>query len=355
MRKITLLILSCFLTCYANFVNANGLPPIFALTFYFGDSLSDNGNYVEQTATQPCFDVTAPVTNPVGGTAPGTPWNNMHFNQYFFNWHAFPSKLSGNDFAVAGATIIPPSAIPNDPNQPSNSQNSPGNFIFGTAPNNPNILMGEVGNYFRQNGTAYPADLYVFWGGANDIFDTIFFNSTNAPAVLQNIVIPNDFKTISAYISTMYNAGARNFLFIGMPDLSQTPLVAGPPGNPLAPLVGALNKPGLATQLFQLSLQWNQALQNLLSNAANNPNYPGIAIYFYNPQPLLDFVINHPVGVVDGIGYNFTTTNQAIWCNPVNPNGNGNPDSFIFFNYIHPTTKVDTIIAADVLRNSVQL
>ncbi len=143
--------------------------------------------------------------------------------------------------------------------------------------------------------------------------------------------------------------GARNFLFVGMPDLSQTPLAAAN-RNPALQL-GLLKS--VQPQLKQISLTWNAQLQQLLSTVAHNRYLPGIRVYFFNPFPLMDSIIASG-GVANGTKV-FSQTNQQIWCVPNSTTGNGNADSFMFFNFIHPTSRLHAVIAYYIRNDVTQL
>jgi phospholipase/lecithinase/hemolysin len=77
---------------------ATALLPSYSHIYYFGDSFTDMGNYVEANPT-PCVNVSAPVTNTLSGSNAGSTWANN--NSAGFS--ASASKLGGNDWAVAGA------------------------------------------------------------------------------------------------------------------------------------------------------------------------------------------------------------------------------------------------------------
>ena len=139
-----------------------------------------------------------------------------------------------------------------------------------------------------------PTSLFIVWGGPDD------FISGGTP---QQAV--TDILTI---VGTLQLAGATHILVPGMVDLSLTPEFAG---NPFASGFSAAFNLGLKTSL------------------------PKGATYF-DTAALLESVINNPGA------YGFTNVTQPclVGLTPCS-----NPNQYLFWDNIHPTTAADQILA----------
>ncbi len=164
----------------------------FAQIHVFGDSLSETGNFSILT----------------GGSWPPAP---LYYYGRFSNgpiWVEYiadaldeaipqPFLLGGTNYAVNGARAAGPSPY--------------------YTPD----LAGQVANYLVSN---YPAangdqadanEIFVIWAGANDIF----FGALGDEADF----IPNAVEGIAGAIRTLHDAGARTFIVPNLPLLGQTP------------------------------------------------------------------------------------------------------------------------------------
>jgi phospholipase/lecithinase/hemolysin len=139
-----------------------------------------------------------------------------------------------------------------------------------------------------------PTSLFLVWGGANDF--EIGGSVTTA------------ISDIGAIVASLQANGATHILVPGLPDLGMTPEFYGDP----------------AATLY--SQQFNSALQSSLPSGAIYSNVAG----------LLDAIIANPSA------YGFT--------NVTSPCFNGisvcsNPDQYLFWDDIHPTTAADALLA----------
>lgn len=146
------------------------------------------------------------------------------------------------------------------------------------------------------SGPADPNALYVVWGGAND------YELGGSAAVAAH--------NIDTIVAALEGAGAQHILVPGLPDLGLTPEFLGNAG---------------ATQFTN---QFNTALQAGLS---------GNAIYF-DTFGVLNSIVANPSA------YGFTNTNTAC----LTATGLcSNPNQYLFWDDIHPTTAADAILARD--------
>lgn len=307
--------------------------PTFANYYYFGDSLTDMGNYIANPV-QACVNVDAPVTNPTGSL---DGYNN-------FVWvddtgegfgSATPGALSGSGYN--GTPSGNNWAISGYETGYSSIDKTPG-------------MVGETQNFVKVHAVD-PNALYVLWAGSNDLIQRVFPQPPTAPTP-PGVVIAGGMSNIVASVSNLYAAGARKFLIIGVPDISQTPLASNPTPNATY-LIGLLFN--YQKQVQEVCFLWNSVLFNSAAADAHAPGkapllylknkYPDIQIYAFNPFFLLDAI------AADPSSFGYTTpvpdNNEVTWC----VNG-GNADSYIFFNYIHPTGYTHHLLAQYIRSNS---
>ncbi len=285
--------------------------PGFSNVIYFGDSLTDMGNEVAPVQV-PCVLVNAPITSSTG-TNGGNTWANINSSGFF----ATPSKLGGNDWAVAGSET--------------------NNMLYQQVP----AYLATVG------GVANPSTLYVIWGGANDILDRIF-NANPHLRVAAGIVIEQGMANILRMLINLYDAGARHFLVIGVPNIGLAPLASSTDPSLKEFLVGSLHPE--QAQVAQASLTWNGALFSTINSPETSApvlffklKHPDADVFVWDPNPLLNQAVSDPPSLGFPATINGFPNNQEISC----PSGM-NPDLFIFFNFLHPTSRAHTLIAQSI-------
>ncbi|WP_371196376.1 SGNH/GDSL hydrolase family protein [Glaciecola sp. SC05] len=249
----------------------------------FGDSLSDTGNVSLATGgfPPPPYASGRFTSNFTDGSA-GVVWYDLVANQL-----GFPSTNSlagGNNYAWGGARIAAGGSVPSLVQQ---------SFLY----------LSDVGGVADENA------LYSIFGGGNDIRDNNIGGSVAG---------------ISAIITNLHAAGAKNFfvpnaLNIGLTPESQAGLA---PGGP-APVITAA------------SIAFNAQLQNEMQVLRTNL---GINIIELDLFSLFEDVN------VDPASFGFSNIidpcfNQAVGtlC--------ADPDSYLFFDGIHPTAAGHTLLA----------
>jgi len=171
------------------------------------------------------------------------------------------------------------------------SQTSLGNLgLPGMLPEVFNMTPGSI-------WTMAPTSLFVVWGGANDFFLTPHGSVSTGVADIVGIV---------AYLKAN---GATHILVPGVPDLGLTPDFYGDP----------------------TATAWSQAF-----NAGLVANLPSGATYFDTYAFMHDVVSNYGA-------YGFTDVVDPCW-NGVSVCSN--PDQYLFWDGVHPTTAADSILAA---------
>ncbi len=257
---------------------------MFSDVYIFGDSLSDTGNFYSLTQNQ--IPVSPPYYN--GRLSNGPLW--IEYLQQDLGITPNPAY----NFALAGATT--------------GSTNT-------TSPLLPQLplygLQQQVNNF---STGVDPNALYIVWAGSNDYVGGGITNPT--------IPVTN----LSNSISELYNKGARNFLIPNLPDLGKLP--------------GVNNSPA-ASGLTTLSLAHNQLLAGSLGNLSQTLS--GVKIAPVDVYSLFNTAINNPQL------HGFTNVTNA--CLPTNPLGVPaglpctNPDEYLFWDELHPTTKSHELIA----------
>ena len=254
----------------------------------FGDSLSDNGNAYIGTGgalpAPPLYTVgrftDGPDTLPAG-TAGGL-WHEV-LAGLLGEPVATPFLAGGSNYAVGGAKILP-----GDPLIPS--------------------LAQQVGiNLTASGGVADPNALYVFWGGSNDLYGAVETPGETAAQVAATesaaiASLANDIGILSA-------AGAKNFLWLNLPQLATTPRGMADPLNAALAQASTQFRTDVATQSALLS-------QSL-----------GVRIAVADIYTLYQNILANPAAY----GYtNVTTPAQGLAVNP---------DQYLFWDFpSHPTT-----------------
>ena len=265
----------------------------------FGDSLSDNGNaYIGTGGTipaPPLYTVgrftDGPDTIPAG--TPGGIWHEV-LSGLLGEPVAMPFLAGGTNYAVGGAKVLP-----GDPVIPSLEQQV-------------GLALAAAG------GNADPNALYVLWGGANDLYGAVETPGATPADVAATEAAMS--QSLANDIGLLAAAGARNFLWLNLPQLATTPRGAGDPLNAALSAASTQFRADVANQSALLA----QAL--------------GVRIADVDIYGLYQSILANPAA----FGYtNVTTPAQGLAVNP---------DQYLFWDTpSHPTTTGHRLIglAAD--------
>jgi phospholipase/lecithinase/hemolysin len=308
-------------------VLALALPPIAAraelLTisemFVFGDSLSDAGNSGLATLAF------------AGKVFPPTPYADGRFSngptavEYLWNLIGdggalTPSLAGGTDFAIGGATTGVESYNEVNPNVPEE--------LRGAYDNTSAAAQLQA---FQSYASTSPFDpetsLFVIWLFPNDV---LYANATGSlPGVVPGSpggdnLISNGIANIATMISLLATtAGAENFLVINLPDMGRTP--------------GGSQDPAQSAALSALSAAFNAGLAAQLDVIADQL---GINLTQFFIDQLFAELLSNPAS------FGFTNASQAC----VQNLATCNPDEWVFWDSIHPTTRAHQIIADQIAR-----
>ena len=151
-----------------------------------------------------------------------------------------------------------------------------------------------------------PAALYIVWGGGNDYLD----GATDTMTPVNNLV---------GYVKALAATGARNFVVPNLPDLGRAP--------------GSRNTASAAS-LTQRAVSHNANLAAALQTLRTQ--LPTCNIVLFNVYAEFNRILANPAA------YGFTnTTDQAMQAT------GANPDTYLFWDDVHPTAAAHRLIAAD--------
>jgi phospholipase/lecithinase/hemolysin len=287
-------------------VNTSALA--FTQVVIFGDSLSDDGNIAHRARDLVGFSYpssnfnysdyrftddtnTAPAANLYTGT-----WHEQLAKTFLSLAKATNSLDGGTDYAFGGATT-------KDGTQDRTVINNPFPFSGGDFTITIDNMGKQIADYLASH-TPDANALYVLWGGGNDLFD-----DHSAQSVIDTA------NRVGVLIQRLANSGARNFLVPNVPPLGAVPNSFGDP-NRVAEL-------DLASANYRAQL--NSVIASVVSGYAGN----GITIHVYGLDVWLDLIrlLGQP------LRYGFVNTTL-----PAQDQSGVNPDTYLFWDDIHPTT-----------------
>ena len=279
----------------------------------FGDSLSDTGNdaAVSRATNTVNAQVPGPASNyTLGRFTDGTDtvpaehnYSGIWLEQLASMMPNHPSVANslagGTDYAYGFATTDVGTSV---------LTYGPGNALSFTVEN-----MGQqVTDYLATNPTITPQTLFIVWGGANDLF------AATTPAQIAAAAARD-----AALVQRLITAGATDIIVPNLPPLGLVPRFNG-----------SVTTSAPATQAAQA---FDQALAAALAAlpAAN----PGKTLHIFplDVYTLYNTIIGPPV-------YRFanvTASSQGL--------STVNPDTYLFWDDVHPTTAGHNLIALAAL------
>jgi outer membrane lipase/esterase len=302
------------LACFAALAPALANAQAYTSIVIFGDSLCDTGN--DATVSAALYTVNAQVPGPATGytngrftdgldTSPAArSYTGVWIEQLAAMLAAKPPILN----SLAGGTNYAYGFATTDVGT-SNFAYGPGNALSFNVNN-----MGlQLSTYLATNPTITNKTLFVVWGGANDLIAA----TTSAQIVA---AATRDL----GLVQTLVSAGATDILVVNLPPLGLVPRFNGSSATSLP-----------ATQA---AAGFDQALAAGLAGlpAAN----PGKTLHLFSldTYTLFNTIIGPPL--FKGLA-NVTAMSQG--------NTAVNPDTFLFWDSLHPTTFGHSLIAAAAL------
>jgi thermolabile hemolysin len=171
--------------------------------------------------------------------------------------------------------------------------------------------------------------LFTVWSGGNDFLDNASLGVNDAA---WGVVISNAVQNLTNALGTLYTNGAREMIVGNLPNLGRTPAFIGTP-------------PGYTNYVDSKVALFNAALASGASNVMQRS--PGLRVYLQDNNTLLNAVLSAPAT------YGFTViTNGALEdSNLTDKSFTGPGAEYVFWDLIHPTTKLHGMTAGAAFLN----
>ena len=278
-----------------------GQAPAFTRIVVFGDSLSDTGNVRARTNAKSsgAIDYPSHTFNYDNGRFTNDTGTDPASHTYLGVWHeqlattflglpAATNSLGGGlNYAFGGATTI-------------NGTHDEATVAGIT------ITIDDMGkqmdDYFAQH-VLDPSALFIVWGGSNDLR-----NDDSSASVTATV------GRVDNLVSRLATAGAKYIMVPNVVPLGDTPSDSGTPNGPPENQAAAEYRKELSASL--------DSLQSTLATQGFTPT-------IYRPDEWADTVR------IFSNGPRFGFTNLT---NPAQDNSSANPDQYIFWDGLHPTT-----------------
>jgi phospholipase/lecithinase/hemolysin len=186
-------------------------------------------------------------------------------------------------------------------------------------------LPAQVSTYLADFRHTSPRTLVAIEIGGNDVRDALVAAAMgNDPGP----IIQGALNSLFISIGQLYNNGARKFLILNVPDVGKTPAVRalGPAAVAGANLISVTYNGGLTVGLQQLE-----------------PALPGIDIRILDVYTTLNNVVTNPAT------YGFVNATDACITPNQPPFACAQPDTYVFWDGIHPTKALHAIVAQQAI------
>lgn len=258
---------------------------------FFGDSITDSGNVFFVTGGET-------VEPPFGGLLPQRAYSSRNFSNDLV-WSQYISEFNGLEINASFNPITPGN-----------------NFAFGGATNQPLAVVPspsleeQLGFWQQTTGNiADPDAFYFVQGGANDVrIATTIENDFAANLLLQNAV-----NSIDTIVNDLIDAGARNIAVINSPDIGLTP-------------------ESLLSETSDRATNFSQIYNNSLAQTLNSFDSEAVNLVPIDAFNFIRSITNDPTAF--DLPANTITNLPCILPNSVC----SNPDEYIFYDGIHPTS-----------------
>ena len=303
MQKIYLMVAAAALFAVTS---SFGQAPAFSRIVVFGDSLSDTGNVRARTSAKSSGAIDYPshtfnydngrftndsATDPASHTYLGV-WHEQ-LARTFLGLPAASNSLggvTGLNYAFGGATTM----------------NGTHDEVESTPVADISITIDDMGKQMDDYLASHVVDasaLYIVWGGSNDIR-----NDDSSASVTATV------GRVDNLVSRLATAGAKYIMVPNVVPVGDTPSFSGTPRAATANQAAAEYRKELAASLA--ALQSNLASQGFTPRIFQVDEWADVVRIFSN-------------------GPRFGFTNIT---NPAQGNSSANPDQYIFWDDLHPTT-----------------
>jgi phospholipase/lecithinase/hemolysin len=210
---------------------------------------------------------------------------------------------------------------------PFNTNNDFSNFGDASDEAYQNITAG---NYYPPPDVA--TSLCVYWTACSDCFLLAYFDATNSWTNDINLVM----ESVSASVEALYSQGTRTLLLPNSVDVSRVPFF----NYALGALSGNTNDIPALLAAIQVGVpQYNAALASTIATLRSN--CPNLTIYAPDFYTQFNFVLNHPASY----GLTVTAVDALEDTNLTDKSFAGPGANYLFWDYLHPTTKVHAFVA----------
>jgi outer membrane lipase/esterase len=279
----------------------------------FGDSLSDTGNDAAVSFAK--YGATYAVPTPNTGYTQGSFTDGLDTSPAALNYTGvwvkqlaalLPAKPSltnslagGTDYAYGfGTTDVGTSEF----------DYGPGNVLSF----NVNNMGQQVTDYLATNPTINNKVLFVVWGGANDLI-----NATSSADIVAAA------QRDAGIVQRLIAAGATEIMVPNLPPLGLVPRFN--------------SSPSTSTEPTEAAAGFNQALAEYLAGIIAADPDPTLHIYPLDVYTIFNTIVGPPIAA----GFaNVTASSQFT---------SVNPDTYLFWDDLHPTTYGHSILAANAL------
>jgi len=231
------------------------------------------------------------------------------------------------------------------------SLNGGQNYAYGGAETGAGIANQGIITNVRQQTTQFignqasiPADrLYVVWAGGNDLVNaaTAIFTSAAAISTAKDNAIAN----LKSAITSLYNKGARKFLWPNMPPLEKTPEIA------------RFNVPNNANSLLRFNATRQASIDfkadQTAAAAALKQALPQIELATLDILGQFNDVLANPANfnLINTTGA-FVSTTQGIDVTGTQNQASlgAQPDGWVFWDQLHPTSYIHSLIGAEAAK-----
>jgi outer membrane lipase/esterase len=183
-------------------------------------------------------------------------------------------------------------------------------------------LSNQLGAYLANPSVLSPETLVVFEMGGNDLRDALVALPADPTPIIGGAI-----GNIGSAVVTLYSMGARQFLLMNVPDIGKSPAVQILDGM----------YPGLAAAATGLTVAFNQQLLALQGQL--NFLYPGMDVRIFDAYTLLNAIVADPAD------YGIEVTDVPCITPNIAPYKCTRPDSYLFWDGLHPTRAVHKIMA----------
>lgn len=175
--------------------------------------------------------------------------------------------------------------------------------------------------------------LFTIFIGINDIGNS--YASQNAT------LLATIFNELSSLVDQLYTSGARNFLFLNVPPVDQSPLT---------------QSAGLSARSLEAAAiaDWNNRLVSLSTSLLKN--HKDATSFVFNTHKVFSRVIEHPCAYPQTCAYKNTTEFCTEYQNGTPSPTSFDPacgvpvDEYLWLNSLHPTFRMHEAIAAQIIK-----